>query len=615
MATEFELAEAYTQLTVRGRSQFDRVMGGVHTSLKSVQARMNAVAVHAKRMLLVMTGGIGVMLKLSADQEKAEAKLEAVLEATGHAAGLSAEELKKYASQLQAVTTYGDEATIAAMGMLASFKNIKGDQFKETIKAAQDMSTVMDQDLKSSIVMLGKALNDPAIGLTAMTRAGVTFSKEQQDVIKNLAKTNRLAEAQTMILKELRSEFGGAAEKEAKTFGGRMVQLKNAIGDLGEQIGGAFVPDVQRAADALRGMTEETGEFSASTKETIRTWGWFTATMAGFGAVAPTVLQTLSALILAVTALGVSGGPAGMAVVAIGALTLALSGLAAVFVTSRIKGETFLETLGKMADGLLGLDRGMDATVERTERLKKALESVTDLKDATELGDVQKFDAEVKKLEALRDEARKREDAAREALPGRPEQVLPRNRREYDAAMAERRALDQAVAHASEQRLNALINAVRARAQEMLDEGPAKLEAARRAQQVKKSALYMQGAREAHGPLSPQEWAERQRVKPAAPILPIPGLPTKEDQEEAARLREAHEGRMARIFERPKAIARTETIGASGLAGRFQQIISSHEQRLRQQELDLQKEANQYLKEHSELLTDIRDRPGRVTYQ
>ena len=74
-------------------------------------------------------------------QEQAEAKLGAALKATGYAAGFTLKQLEGYASEFQNMTTFGDEATFRSLTMLAAFKNIRGDNFKQ---AEQVMNAVCD---------------------------------------------------------------------------------------------------------------------------------------------------------------------------------------------------------------------------------------------------------------------------------------------------------------------------------------------------------------------------------------------------------------------------------------------------------------------------------------
>jgi len=105
-------------------------------------------------------------------QEKAERRLESVVRATGGAAGWSSDQMKQYAAELQKVTTFGDETTISAMAVIATFKEIKGKEFARATELAMDLSTVMGTDLKSSSMQLAKALNEPAKGMLMLGRAG-----------------------------------------------------------------------------------------------------------------------------------------------------------------------------------------------------------------------------------------------------------------------------------------------------------------------------------------------------------------------------------------------------------------------------------------------------------
>lgn len=172
-------------------------------------------------------------------QAVAIAKLESVLKSTGNAAGLTSKELQRYASELQAATTFGDEVTLDAMARLATFKSISKDIFKNTIASAQDLATVMGTDLNSAVLQLGKALETPELGLTMLRRSGVSFTNEQIEGVKKLLAEGKKQEAQLVILAEVQSQFGGAAKAAADTAGGAWKQVANAFDDLKEAIGQA----------------------------------------------------------------------------------------------------------------------------------------------------------------------------------------------------------------------------------------------------------------------------------------------------------------------------------------------------------------------------------------
>lgn len=225
-----------------------RILGGSFAVLRS-------------RMLLVSFGmtifaaTIGRVVQLSSRQEKAEKKLSAALKSTAHSAGLSHRQLTLMASGLQSVTNFGDEALIETQALLLTFTRIQKDVFPKALEAVLNVSEAMGQDLKSSAVQVGKALNDPVKGLTALRRVGIQFSKDQENAIKKFDKTNNLASAQAVILKELETQFGGLARSVKNTAVGSFTALGNSFGDMLEQIGNEISPFLESLSNSLEELT------------------------------------------------------------------------------------------------------------------------------------------------------------------------------------------------------------------------------------------------------------------------------------------------------------------------------------------------------------------------
>lgn len=217
-----------------------------------------------------LLGGIRKLISLYSIQQDAEAQLAAAMRSTGRAAGLSAEEIKKFAAARQSMTRFGDEVTIQGASILATFTNIRKGAFKPTMVAAQDMATRMGTDLQSAVVMLGKALNDPIANLSALSRAGVQFSKDQKVLIKTLAETGKLLDAQKLILDELETQFGGSAAAAAGTYAGQMKQLSDKFGDLGEQLGEKLVPRLLLITRFLNEAVEWAQKLGFLDKEEVR---------------------------------------------------------------------------------------------------------------------------------------------------------------------------------------------------------------------------------------------------------------------------------------------------------------------------------------------------------
>jgi len=185
------------------------------------------------------------------ESENALAQLNAVLKSTKGVAGVTSKSAIDLANSLQLTTKYSDESVLSAENLLLTFTKIGKDIFPQATKTVLDMSTALGQDTKASAIQLGKALQDPILGITALRRVGVNFSADQKEVVKNLVETGRSAEAQRLILKELNTEFGGSASAAANTFSGKLEILKNQFDEVKESIGKALVEGLGPLMDKL----------------------------------------------------------------------------------------------------------------------------------------------------------------------------------------------------------------------------------------------------------------------------------------------------------------------------------------------------------------------------
>lgn len=211
-----------------------------------------SLALAASGLTLLGTG-LYQGIQAAAQAEEVEAQLNAVLASTGMIAGVTAEDVKNLSSELAGLTKFEDEAITSAQNLLLTFTSISEDVFPETTEIVLDMSQALGQDLKASAVQVGKALQDPIEGVTALRRVGVNFSDVQQEMIKKLVESGDLLEAQKFILAELQKEFGGSAKAAGATFAGQITILKNRIGDLLEE---ALKPTLPILLDMAKRINE-----------------------------------------------------------------------------------------------------------------------------------------------------------------------------------------------------------------------------------------------------------------------------------------------------------------------------------------------------------------------
>ena len=121
--------------------------------------------------------GVGLVRGIQdADEvERSLRRLESVLTATGHSAGLTSRQITGFAEEMERSTLATTEGVQAA-AVLATFRSISRDTFTHALTLAQNMATVFGGTLSSSATQLGKALEDPTQGLTALRRVGISFS-------------------------------------------------------------------------------------------------------------------------------------------------------------------------------------------------------------------------------------------------------------------------------------------------------------------------------------------------------------------------------------------------------------------------------------------------------
>ncbi len=217
----------------------------------------------------VFVAGLTAVFRATADAEKVQAQLEARIRSTRGAAGLSVKELNDMAAALQQVTTFDDESIGEAQALLLTFTKIGHDVFPRATTAVLDTATAMGTDLKSAAIQVGKALNDPILGVAALTRVGVQFNEQQKALIKTLVESGHVQQAQGIILTELETQMGGAATAARDTLGGALEGLKNDFENLLEGDSGSA---------GVRGVTESIREMSATLNDPAVKQGFATIT-------------------------------------------------------------------------------------------------------------------------------------------------------------------------------------------------------------------------------------------------------------------------------------------------------------------------------------------------
>jgi hypothetical protein len=203
------------------------------------------------------TDFLGSSVAEARESEKVGKTTAQIIKATGGAAKVSAGQVGALAESLSEKAGVDDEVIQTGANMLLTFKNVRNEAgqgsavFDRATAAAVDLSASGFGSVDSSAKMLGKALNDPLKGISALGRAGVTFTQQQKDQIKVLMESGDVLGAQKIILGEVESQVGGVAAASA-TMGEK---VKVSWDNLKEQVGTALLP----ALDKLGKWFLETG--------------------------------------------------------------------------------------------------------------------------------------------------------------------------------------------------------------------------------------------------------------------------------------------------------------------------------------------------------------------
>lgn len=181
--------------------------------------------------------------------EKAVVRVDMVIKSTHFAAGFSSNDIENQAKELSKGIVNKRDEILDAQGMLLSFHDIRGGKFKETMQSVADFATFYKENMTQAAMQVGKAVNDPLRGMTRLQRMGVEFSDQQKQQIKNYIAQGNLLGAQEIILKELRTEFGGQAKGFATTDAGKIQlaskqweELQFKIGEVISRVEVSLIP-------------------------------------------------------------------------------------------------------------------------------------------------------------------------------------------------------------------------------------------------------------------------------------------------------------------------------------------------------------------------------------
>ena len=285
-------------------TDFDKKLSGIQAKMKETGKRMQSMG---KTMSMAITAPLAAMgavaLKSFDTQVQAENKLRAALIANGEEVEKTMQDYKSFASELQKISTVGDESTLRLL-QVAQSMGVTGDGAKTAASEAIALAKAMGMSEQSAIRYTAALADGDANMLTRYLPALKGIKDESAKVAK---------------AHELLGNMMGAVTAEAQDGLGPLIQLQNQMGDLMEQFGGIIAQGLKPLIDKLSKVTSWFQTLSPTTKKIIIVVAGLAAAIGPLlvvlGFLATTILPAL------ITGFGILLGPVGLIAAAIAGLT------------------------------------------------------------------------------------------------------------------------------------------------------------------------------------------------------------------------------------------------------------------------------------------------------
>lgn len=224
---------------VAGAAATEAQLGGLRGASAAVakQLQMMALAAAAAGVALAAMQ-VRRMISLAIEHEKALKGVEAIIRATGGAAGLTTRQVSDMANELQRATGESNDEILGMQRILLTFKAISGESFGRATELAMDLAATLGTDLRSAAIQVGKALQDPARQMTFLRRSGLDFTEAEVEMARAMQEVGDIAGAQEIVFKALETQLGGVSRATRDTLGGALKALGNEWDDLLKNIAG-----------------------------------------------------------------------------------------------------------------------------------------------------------------------------------------------------------------------------------------------------------------------------------------------------------------------------------------------------------------------------------------
>ena len=300
------MATHSVNVLVKARDEASKKFGVIGKSAGSMSSMLKkaAVAAAAYFSARAIKGFLTESLELYGRQDRAVRGLSDALNLLGKGGADAMRDMQQFASSIQKVTIYGDEAVLELMKMGASMGKLSGKELQDATKAAIGLAAAYKIDVTA------------AMRLVARARVGDTASLKRYGIVLGEGLT---AQEKFNRILQIGARNFKLAEGETRTYSGAILQAKNAVGDLKEIIGKALAPVIKDFAGWVKTVNLDT------LKSALNTAKWIVSISAAI-IITPKIIAAITGIVKAFKALAAGqaivqglAGPVGWATLAAGA--------------------------------------------------------------------------------------------------------------------------------------------------------------------------------------------------------------------------------------------------------------------------------------------------------
>lgn len=355
---------AHTNSRMRRGLEFRGFDARSAAAFKDVERRLMGLRGMAVGGLATFGVGLGAseLLRSLREEEEAARRLEAVLKTTGYAAGMSQQDIAKWAEELERRTGRGAAEIQTVAAQLATFTSIGRNEFLKAIEVADDLAATFGGDLQSNLDAVARALDDPIKGFGNLQKRGFALADSELKRVKAHLAAGESAKAQGIILENLSKQVQGAAE--ATNQG-----LTKSLNELRKQADDTFktFADEHGTAAAVAAMNVAAGSAE-----------WLGENM-------DVVLNAAKVLAVFMTArYAVSMGITTAATLSTAAASVQAKGAIEALTAAMARNPVTLVAVGiaALTAGLLEMERRMQAARDEAAKLRNAHEGLSKATDA-----------------------------------------------------------------------------------------------------------------------------------------------------------------------------------------------------------------------------------------